>query len=272
MPEGPEIRLAADRIARALVGRPAHRVWFAFERLAPFAELLAEEVVARVEPRGKALLTAFANGLVIYSHNQLYGRWWILPSGRRPRTGRTLRLAIENAERAALLYSASEVEVLEWGRLDAHPYLAALGPDVLDPALAAAEVADRLAAPRFARRALGALLLDQGFLAGVGNYLRAEILFVGGVHPGRRPADLDADARQRLAAAALAVARQAYTARGVTNDLARAARLREEGLPRSRFRHHVFARAGEPCWTCGAAIERGDVASRRCYWCPRCQR
>lgn len=272
MPEGPEIRLAADRVAKALVGRPAHRVWFAFEHLEPFAELLAGEEVARVEPRGKALLTVFANGLVIYSHNQLYGRWWTLPSGLRPSTRRTLRLAIENGDHSALLYSASEIDVLDWGRLDAHPYLAALGPDVLDPALSAAEVAGRLAERRFAGRGLGALLLDQRFLAGIGNYLRAEILFVAGVHPARRPAELDAAARRRLAAAALTVARQAYTARGVTNDLARAARLRAEGLPYRRYRHHVFARAGEPCWTCGARVEGGSVAGRRCSWCPRCQR
>lgn len=271
MPEGPEIRRAADALTRAVSGRTAVRVHFAFERLRPFERLLAGEEVVAVEPRGKAILTVFANGLVVYSHNQLYGRWYTVRAGTRPRTGRTLRFGIENESRAALLYSASEIEVLDWERLRAHPYLGALGPDALDPSLEASEVEARLDERRFSSRSLAALLLDQGFVAGLGNYLRAEICFVAGIHPARRPRDLAPSARRALAEAILAVARRSYATGGITNDPAHARALREEGVPRRLHRFHVFARDGHPCWRCETPVARGELAGRRVYWCPGCQ-
>jgi endonuclease-8 len=272
VPEGPEIRLAADGLARAIAGRVARRVEFAFEHLRPFEPILAGEEVLRVDTRGKALLIVFANGLTIYSHNQLYGVWKTARAGVRPATRRTLRLTIENEERAALLYSASEIDVLEWANLDAHPYLAALGPDALDPATTAGAVTERLADRRFASRSLASLLLDQSFLAGIGNYLRAEICFVAGVRAERRPKDLSDVERRRVAEAALAVSRQSYATRGITNDLALATQLASDGLARSRRRFHVFARAGEPCWRCETPVQRTTLAGRRLYWCTGCQR
>ncbi|MCC6706705.1 MAG: hypothetical protein IT492_03995 [Gammaproteobacteria bacterium] len=56
--------------------------------------------------------------------------------------------------------------------------------------------------PAFRRRSVAALYLDQGFLAGIGNYLRSEILFFAGVSPQARPMDLDARSRQRPVAMA----------------------------------------------------------------------
>ena len=165
----------------------------------------------------------------------------------------------------------SEIDVLEWAQVGEHPYIRALGPDPLDAALEVGAVASRLAEPRFAGRALASLLLDQGFLAGIGNYLRAEICFAAGVHPSRRPRDLDSCERARIAAAALALCRRSYETRGITNDPECAARLRREGIPRSRYRFHVFGRSGQPCWQCSAIIERAAIGGRRCYWCPECQ-
>ncbi|MDJ0849958.1 MAG: endonuclease VIII [Myxococcota bacterium] len=271
MPEGPEIRLAADRVERAIVDRPASRVYFAFPRLKRYQRRLAGERVAAVDTRGKAMLIRFANGLVVYSHNQLYGRWYVVKAGRVPRTNRTLRLAIHNEEHSALLYSASEIDVLPEEEVEQHPFIAKLGPDALDDALSDAALARRLADPRFARRQLAALLLDQGFVAGIGNYLRSEILFVAGVHPALRPGELDRGQRQRLAKSIRRVARQSYRTKGITNDPKRVARLKAEGLTRSRYRHHVFARGGLPCWTCRSEIERSTLGGRQLFVCPSCQ-
>ena len=67
MPEGPEIRRAADRVAAAIEGRRAEDVFFAFERLKRFEEVLSGQVVDEVTTRGKAMLTRFADGLSVYS-------------------------------------------------------------------------------------------------------------------------------------------------------------------------------------------------------------
>lgn len=271
MPEGPETRRAADRISRALSGRPVESVRFAFPKLARFQRALEGERVEEVTSRGKAMLVHFSGGLSIYSHNQLYGRWYVQKRGTQPRTGRQLRLAIHNADWSALLYSASEIAVLEREHLEKHPFLAKLGPDALDRELEPPQLAARLLDPRFRRRGLAALLLDQGFLAGLGNYLRSEILFVAGLDPALRPVDLTDAQRDRLARAALELARRSYRTRGITNDPKRSAALRAAGAPRTDVRHHVFGRDGRPCWDCGRRIRRIEAAGRRLYLCPRCQ-
>ena len=126
MPEGPEIRLAADEVAAAIVGRRADDVWFANSRLKRFQRQLAGSVVTEVTTRGKAILTEFDSELVIYSHNQLYGRWLVAPAGELPQTGRQLRLAIHNSDYSALLYSASDIAVLRSNRLQMHSFLSRL--------------------------------------------------------------------------------------------------------------------------------------------------
>jgi endonuclease-8 len=224
-----------------------------------------------VETRGKAMLIRFANDRVIYSHNQLYGRWYVKPAGQLPRTNRSLRLAIHNRDHSALLYSASEIEVLRTGALDAHPFLRKLGPDVLDPALSAEHLRARLAEPGFARRGLPALLLDQSFVAGLGNYLRSEILFAARLHPDRRLGDCSPAERGRLARAIQAMARRAYRTGGITNDPARAAALKKQGARRAELRHHVFAREGRPCWACQAPVVCVARAGRKLFFCPGCQ-
>lgn len=271
MPEGPEIRREADRIARALRGVRAESVWFAFDQLAPWAEQLTGRTVTAIEPRGKALLTRFEGGVNVYSHNQLYGRWYVVRRGRAPATTRQLRFAVHTDAHSALLYSASDIEVLRDDELDEHPFLQRLGPDVLSPRVRAADVLARLTDPRFAGRSLGALLLDQSFVCGLGNYLRSEVLFVARLDPSLRPKDLTATQLRELADATLTIARRAYRHDGVTNDPDDARHLRAEGQPRRQYRHFVFARAGQPCRLCGMRIDKLEVAGRRLYRCPACQ-
>lgn len=271
MPEGPEIRRVADELERAVAGRVAERVAFSQPHLEAAGDQLSGRRVLSIRPRGKALLTRFDNDLVLYTHNQLYGRWYTCAPGRPPDTGRTLRVSIETPERWALLYSASDIEVLESGELDAHPFLAKLGPDLLDPGTTPARLRRRLVDPRFRRRALGSLLLDQGFVAGIGNYLRSEILFFAGLPPGIRPADLEPEQVAELSRVMRVVVRRSYTTGGVTETADQARRARASGEPRRLWRHAVFARGGHPCRRCGAKIRKTHVATRQLYRCPRCQ-
>ena len=94
MPEGPKIRRAADELAAAIAGQQVTHVFFAFDHLQPYANRLQGETVCQVRARGKAILTRFSNGLTLYTHNQLYGRWLITADGVYPDSSRQLRLAI----------------------------------------------------------------------------------------------------------------------------------------------------------------------------------
>ena len=263
MPEGPEIRRAADRIAGVLVGRQIEQAAFAFAELRPFEKRLSGAVVESVDTRGKAMLTRFNNDLTLYSHNQLYGRWFTVKRGELPETRRSLRVALHTRTHSALLYSASDISVLTPGQLESHPFLCRLGPDVLDEDLNAHSIVQRLGQRRFMRRSLAALYLDQSFLAGLGNYLRSEILYGAGLHPKRRPVDLDAAEKSRLAEQTIRMCRRSYRTGGRT--LTGGAAGGKEG------RFWVFARASKPCFGCRARIRREDFAGRRLYYCPDCQ-
>lgn len=270
MPEGPEIRRAADRLARAVVGQPLAEVFFAFPSLKHYRSELIGHRIESIRPRGKALLTRFDNGLTLYSHNQLYGVWQVTTPGERPETSRSLRVALETESAAILLYSASDVSVWRSEDLWRHPLLARLGPDVLDPGTDVARVLAQLDDPRHRGRSLGTLLLDQGFLAGMGNYLRSEVLFEASLPPRLRPRELDDQQRRHLANALLDVPRRSYATRGISPT----AGMRGDYLTDTpqAFRMRVFGRAGERCERCGQILERREVAGRRLYRCPDCQR
>jgi endonuclease-8 len=192
-------------------------------------------------------------------------------AGERPRTTRELRLAIETDRNAILLYSASDIAVLDARGIAAHPFLSKLGPDLLDEATTPEVVRAQLDDRRFAGRTLATVLLDQAFVAGIGNYLRSEMLFVAGIRAQRRPKDLDDAERAALADAIVGVGRQAWKRAGVTNDWQRAQRLKAEGMSFEARRFHVFGRDGLPCWTCGEIVERTETGGRRLYTCPGCQ-
>ncbi|KAA8999911.1 endonuclease VIII [Affinibrenneria salicis] len=262
MPEGPEIRRAADKLAEALQGKTLTEVWFAFPALKIYQAGLTGQSVTRLETRGKALLTHFSGGLVLYSHNQLYGLWRVADTGAIPDTQRDLRVRLVAGQQAVLLYSASDIAMLNEETLTTHPFLSRLGPDALDMSFSAPQAQARLLLPRFRRRQLGGLLLDQGFIAGLGNYLRAEILWQAQLAPQRKAQDLSPDQLRRLGEALLDLPRLSYQTRGQTDD------KRHHG---AIFRFNVFDREGEPCRRCGAPIERRQLSGRPFFCCPVCQ-
>jgi formamidopyrimidine-DNA glycosylase len=141
-----------------------------------------------------------------------------------------------------------------------------LGPEPLSPGLDAAWMAAALAARR---RLLKPLLLDQSFVAGLGNIYVDEALHRAGLHPLTPSDRVSADAARRLVRAIRAVLRRAIERDGSSFD---AFYRTPEGQP-GRFQDvfRVYGRAGRPCRACGAPIRRIVVAQRGTHLCPRCQ-
>ena len=271
MPEGPEIRLAADRVARVLVNNRIEAVSFCLPRLKQFEKSLSGHTVTAVDTHGKAMLTRFDNGLTIYSHNQLYGRWYTVRQPRMPRTNRQLRIELSTQTHKALLYSASDIDVLNDEQLSHHPFLSRIGPDILDRSLTQTQIVERLLESAFRNRSLGSLYLDQRFLAGNGNYLRSEILWLAGLHPKKKPVELAETERATLAKETLTVARRSYRTRGVTVAPTLADQLQASGLSYQAYRFYVFGRSGKSCHRCESRIERHTMGSRNIFICPTCQ-
>ncbi len=271
MPEGPEIRLAADRLHNVLAGKFIDDAQFTLPGLEGAANRVRGRSVERVTCHGKAMLTQFDHGETLYSHNQLYGVWRIARRGSFPDTNRRLRVALHTNSHSALLFSATDIELWPTEQLDEHPFLRKLGPDVLDDRLTPAVVASRLMDKTFAGRSLASLYLDQGFIAGIGNYLRSEILFKAKVSPRARPVDLGRADIQRLARATLSISKRSYKTRGMTISQLAARQLKEQGGGFESYRFAVFGRNGQPCLDCGASITREEISARRLYWCEGCQ-
>ena len=140
------------------------------------------------------------------------------------------------------------------------------GPEPLSSTFSAARLADRLEG-RSAR--LKSLLLDQSFVAGVGNIYADEALWRARLHPMRRADTLTQAEVARLHRAMRAVLRQGIDNRGSSfGDYVDA-----EGEPGGNAeRLAVYRRTGEPCLRCGATIQRIVIGQRSTHFCPRCQR
>lgn len=271
MPEGPEIRRSADALARVLEGRVLRTAEIGLASLKPHKQDVEGSCVLRVTSWGKAMLIHLENGLSIYSHNQLYGVWRVAKRGALPQTNRSLRLGLHTDTHSAVLYSASDISIWPTEQLCEQPLLSKLGPDVLADTLTKDALVARLNSARFRRRRLGALYLDQHFVAGIGNYLRSEILFFAGLHPDLCPKDLSSQALAVLAENTLAVAARSYQTAGYTVDdsFYNAAKRDNADFETSRFM--VFDRENAPCRVCVTPIQRTERNGRRLYICPHCQ-
>lgn len=268
MPEGPEIHYAADRLATVLAGEVLVDVRFRDPALQAKRRVLKGKRVLAVTARGKAMLTAVEGGWTLYSHNHLLGFWKLVDDAAELTSDAEPRVLLETARGVAALYAAPSVSLWKTADLDRQPYLAKLGPDVLDPQVEVADLVAQLGERRFARRTLAVLLLDQAFAAGMGNYLRSEVLFQARLSPHRLPPDLTKAEATRLAKALLDVPRRSYRAKHRAQVPADKDYLEHT---KAIFKLKVFEREGLACPRCGDTIVNDRLATRRLYWSPGCQ-
>lgn len=268
MPEGDTIWRTAQTLHATLAGRTLA----AFASVLPAVEAAAARlqlvgrVVESVEARGKHLLVHFAGGPALHTHLGMHGGWYVYRAGNPRAAGRGARARLATAEAVALCFGAPLVELLSATELAEHTGLARLGPDLLDPSFDAATARERLR--RVGDEPIGVALLDQTALAGIGNVYKSETLFLCGVDPRRRVADLDAATLDALIAMAASLLR-----RNLGPD------MRRTTPTPARERLWVYERAGEPCRRCGTPVIRiiqgGPHTARlpRATWlCPTCQR
>ena len=277
MPEGPEIRKAADKVADAIVGKEVLKLEFGLDHLKQHESRFKGMMVKAVDTFGKAMVTRFEHPqsrehLNIYSHNQLYGRWVCCPANQLPESTRQLRLGIYTEDQWALLYSASDIFVLSDEELRQHPFIKKLGKDVLNPETTVADVLAQLQSDKYYNRQLGGFLTEQSFLAGLGNYLRCDILFSAGILPTRKPAELSPQTLQKLADEILRIPRQSYQTESITNDPVTVKKLLAEGSSLEHARFMVFHREGLPCYQCGTPIIKKNSGGQPCYICQGCQK
>ena len=195
MPEGDTIFRAAQTLHRVLAGKIVTR----FESVYPALTRIADDrpVVGRtiesVAARGKHLLIAFSGDLILRTHMRMNGSWHIYPAAARwQRPARDMRVLVGTSDAVAVAFNVPVAEFLTARDLARHRELKALGPDLLADSFDRAEVLRRMR--RSGRDPIGDVLLNQRVLAGIGNVLKCEILFLAGIEPFTPTSSLD-DAR-----------------------------------------------------------------------------
>ena len=173
----------------------------------------------------------------------------------------------------ALLYSASEIQFLPTEEVPEIPFVKNnSGLDVLNARPSIEETLHYISQKKFQNKSLSALLLDQKFVLGMGNYLRSEVLFLAKIHPDKTIGELSAQKKKALAKYINLVMIQAYEHKGVTNDLARAEKMKNRKFFFEDYRFWVFNRENAPCYNCQSIIMRIEKNARRLYFCKKCQR
>ena len=135
--------------------------------------------------------------LILHTHMRMNGSWHIYRPGERWQRSRDdMRVLIATETFVAVGFNVPVAEWLSTRDLERHRDLRSLGPDPLDPAFDGADVVARLRA--LGPAAVGDALLNQRVIAGIGNVLKSEILFVAGIDPFAPVASLDDTAAKRL--------------------------------------------------------------------------
>ena len=278
MPEAPEVEVVRRGLAEGLTGRHFVSVSVGRERVVrrtsrpALIEGMTGARVMDVDRRGKYLTLALDTGRAVMIHLRMSGQV-LLVNGADEAPAHTHVDALVDDGRRMLFVDPrtfGEVVVFDPGDVDRQiPELARLGPDPLRDGLDLREFRRRL---RQRHRALKALLLDQSFIAGIGNIYADEICHRARLRPTRPSDALGLAGERRLAAAIVEVLGEAVLAGGST--LADAQYVGVDGRGGSyQTAHRVHARAGERCGTCGRGIvRRSTVAQRGTHHCPVCQR
>ena len=271
MPEGDTLARIAAGLRPHLAGRT---VTAARARVpGPQVQRVVGATIADVLASGKNLLIRFDNGLELRTHLRMRGTWHRYRPGEpwRRAPGRAV-LVLEVPGAVAVCFDAPVVELFETRAEAIHPSLGRLGPDLLDAAFAAEEARRRLRDPSRAATEIGVALLDQRALAGIGNVVKSETLFMEGVDPFARVGDLDDATLDRLV----------VTARRILVESSARSRGPERVTTTDPVTHRplapgplwVYRRAGRPCRRCGTLVSsaaQGAELPRTTYWCPACQ-
>ena len=263
MPEGDTLWRTAARLQPALAGRvvTAFRAHSPTLAAAGRRHRVEGSTVTGVEARGKHLLVRFSTGVALHTHMGMTGSWHLYRPGSRWRQPEHLaRIVIETAEVLAVCFVPRVAELLPERDEAAHEVLTALGPDVVEAGFDVEAALQRVRARPDGE--IGAVLLDQRAISGIGNMHKSEALFACGLDPSAHVEEIDDGALRRLLRTSHERMRRSALV-GSPSAM---------GAPRDR--HWVYGRYGLPCRRCATRIERRRQGSpsRTTYWCPTCQR
>jgi formamidopyrimidine-DNA glycosylase len=258
MPELPEVETVVRTVAPHLIGRRIVAAEFTSRHVthgnrAALSARLTGRKIETVRRRGKFILIGLDEGLLSI-HLGMTGR--LLISGKPAEH----TYAVFTLDDGLLLYQ----DPRQFGKIEWNPKrVERLGPEPLEISLEDFHT-------RLKRKArIKPLLLNQSFLAGLGNIYVDESLFAAGIHPLASAAKISAPRAAKLHQAIREILTAAIEAGGSSISDYVDAEGRKGWFQVS---HRVYGREGELCVTCATPIRRILVAQRSSHYCPKCQK
>lgn len=267
MPEGHTIHRHARKQTDALAGQMV-RTTSPQGRFADGARRLDGRVLEAIDPHGKHLFYRWEGGGILHVHLGLFGKYKLFRADPPPPTENT-RLTMHGEQATLYLAGPTICELID--PAEEEEIRSRLGPDPLANGSAAKKL--EVFRTNLARRRvpIGAALLDQKVIAGIGNVYRAEALFRTGIDPHLPANRLTAEAAERLFIETSQLLKQGEKAgRIITVDPGDVGARRRSDLRRGE-RLYAYGRTGEPCRRCQTPISTGEVANRKMWWCSSCQ-
>jgi formamidopyrimidine-DNA glycosylase len=274
MPELPEVQtLVDDLVAAGLIGQriTAARVYWprsiAGLSTKNFYKRLQGKIIRQIWRRGKYIVIDLTAGYHLLIHLRMTGRLHLVSAHVPLSKHEHIALSLGNGLQLRFH------DTRKFGRMflvkDLAPILNPLGPEPLTPAFTVKILAERLG-PR--HRVIKPLLLDQTFIAGLGNIYVDEALWEARINPCRLASSLSDKEVRSLHRAIPKVLKRGLKNLGTTLGTGKAnfySVARHSGRNQDQLK--VFRRTGLPCPRCRTHIERIIVGQRSTHLCPRCQ-
>jgi formamidopyrimidine-DNA glycosylase len=271
MPELPEVETVARGLCATLVDRTITDVKVLWTRSvvppdpAAFARRLTGQTVVEVGRRGKWVVMTLNNDDTLLVHLRMSGRLMIESEACLDDRHLRVLFLLDDGRRLSF------IDQRKFGRMiltdDPTQVLGDLGPEPLSGEFTPERLKEML---KSRRGRIKPLLLDQRFLAGLGNIYTDEALWRAQIHP-LRPADTLAPAEvERLHMAIQAVLTTAITSGGTTLE-DQVYRQADGQAGEFAGKLAAYGRGDQACPRCGQAIKRIRVSQRGTYFCPKCQ-
>ncbi|HEY0071357.1 MAG TPA: DNA-formamidopyrimidine glycosylase family protein [Chloroflexia bacterium] len=281
MSEGPEIHRLAAQLTEELVGSRIAVIDSRLKKARAWLEahpgMVQDREIERIYPAGKNLLWRLEGDIYFRFHLLMFGkvrtyslRYRLPPDPRQ-------RAHIVTTSRQFVLINGQVFDIGIGDPFEQITTLRELGPDICAVPFDRDFFLERLNRPENLDREIGPVLLDQTVAAGLGNYLKSDILFECGINPWTHVRDLTPEQQARLAEVTPELSQRALRNRGQTvTDEVMQVLLSDPANPNPRWRdrHWVFRQTNKPCKMCGFPImqrRQGPDAGRITYFCPNCQ-
>jgi formamidopyrimidine-DNA glycosylase len=281
MPELPEVETVARDLRPRIVGATITGARVGWSRTVrthtpeAFDAAIAGRRVEAVGRRAKLVVVELSGDAALTIHLKMTGQLFVVPADAPEDP--YVRLVLELADSRELRFR----DIRKFGRIGLYgrdplsgdlvtevggtAVFAAFGPEPLDPSFTVRDFRRRI---RRRSGRLKPLLLDQSFLAGIGNIYADEALWAARLHPLRTAGTLRPADERRLYDAIRTVLAEAVERRGSSIDDYTA----PDGDGSMQERLQVYQRTGEPCPRCGRPIKRIVVGARSTHFCSWCQR